>query len=289
MKIAFLGLGAMGYPMASHLVSNHEVVVWNRTAAVAEKHAAEFGTTAASSLAECSGAEVIITILPTSREVDEVVDRLWPDLRAGLLWLDMTSGDPGTSRATARRLETKGIHFVDAPVSGGIPGAENGTLTVMAGGSDQDFAMARDLIAAFATKIVHVGETGTGHAIKALNNVLLGANLWLAAECLVTARKFGIEPARALEVINNGSGRSFVTESLLPSRIVDGKWPLVFKLALHDKDIRIASAMAHEQHVAAPILALTSQLFTAALQALGPDSDYIEVTKYAAGMSGEEW
>src|SRR4051794_38001764 len=135
MKIAFIGLGAMGFPMARHLSKQHELIVWNRTREKAERHASEHGTRAALELAECAAAEVVITMLPTSREVDQIVDRLLPDLRRGTLWIDATSGDPNVSRDTAVRLATRGVAFVDAPVTGATVGAENATLTIMVGGA----------------------------------------------------------------------------------------------------------------------------------------------------------
>ncbi len=286
MKISFIGLGAMGYPMAGHLAGKHEVTVWNRTAEVAQRHAAEFGTRPAATLEECAEASVMITILPTGQEVDEIVDVMLEKLGEGTLWIDCTSGDPVASRRTSARLAGKGVRFVDAPVTGGTPGAAKGTLTVMAGGSEENFREMEAIVESFAAKVVHVGDVGSGHAIKAINNVMLGTHLWIAGECLVLARKFGIDPETVLEVVNAGSGRSFVSESLLPSRVIEGKWPLVFKLALHDKDIRIAASMAHEQHLSTPMLALISQMFTAALHD-NPGADYIEVLKYAASLSGE--
>src|SRR4051794_16444752 len=142
MKIAFVGLGAMGFPMARHLSKQHELLVWNRTREKGERHAREHGTTLASELAECAAAEVIITMLPTSAEVDQIVDKLWNDVRRGTLWIDATSGDPNASRETAVRLATKGIAFVDAPVTGAVVGAENATLTIMVGAAPEDFARA---------------------------------------------------------------------------------------------------------------------------------------------------
>jgi 3-hydroxyisobutyrate dehydrogenase len=194
-----------------------------------------------------------------------------------------------TSGATAKRLRTKGVAFVDAPVTGGTPGAEAGTLTVMIGGAADDFARAAAIVKPYAGKVVHVGAVGSGHAIKAINNAMLATNMWAASECFLMAKRFGIDLRTAFDVINSGSGRSNVTENLLPKRVVDGEWPVTFKLQLHDKDVRIAASMAHEQHLAAPMLALTSQLFTAALENLAEGADYLEVAKYVAAMSGEEW
>ncbi|HVT05349.1 MAG TPA: NAD(P)-dependent oxidoreductase [Thermoanaerobaculia bacterium] len=289
MKIAFIGLGAMGYPMARHVAKNHEVVVWNRTRTVAEKHAAEHGTRLAEMLEWCTEAEVIITVLPTSREVDAIVDELLEDLQTGTLWIDATSGDPETSRATAARLSHHCVEFVDAPVTGAVVGAESGTLTVMVGSSEEGFRRAEPILQTFGKKIVHVGPVGSGHAIKAITNAMMATNLWMAAEGLVVLKKLGIEMKTAFEVINAGSGRSNASENLMPMRIVEGKWPLIFKLALHDKDIRIAAAIAHGEHVSTPMLALTSQLYTAALQNLGDQADYVEVAKFAAMLSGESW
>src|ERR1043165_210029 len=145
MNIGFIGLGAMGFPMARHLAKEHDVTVWNRTREKAERHAREHGTKLARDITHVAAADVIITMLPTSREVDEVVDRLIESVRPGQLWIDATSGDPNVSRVTAKRLADRGVAFVDAPVTGAVVGAENATLTIMIGGSEADFERARDV------------------------------------------------------------------------------------------------------------------------------------------------
>lgn len=289
MKIAFIGLGAMGFPMARHLVAEHDVVVWTRTREKAERHSREHGTTLAEDLTACTQAEAIITMLPTSSEVDEVVAALLPSLRPGTLWIDATSGDPNVSRETARRLAAGGVEFVDAPVTGAVVGAEKATLTIMIGGSEEGFARAREILRLNGKTIIHVGPVGAGHAIKVLTNTIMGATVWITSECLLVAKRFGIDVKTALEVTNAGSGRSNASENLLPMRLRDGQWPLVFKLAHHDKDIRIAATLAHQQHAATPMLALTQHLFTSALNQLGDGADYIEVAKVIAQMNGTEW
>jgi 3-hydroxyisobutyrate dehydrogenase len=289
MKIGFIGLGAMGFPMARHLVEQHEVIVWNRTREKAERHAREHGSHLARDLAQCAEAEVIITMLPTSKEVDEIVAQLEPHLRPGTLWIDATSGDPNVSRETASRLATKGVRFVDAPVTGATIGAENATLTIMVGGSATDFASAEPILKIVGKTIIHVGPVGAGHAIKVLTNSIMGATVWITSECLLLAKQFGIDLKTALAVTNAGSGRSNASENLLPMRLVEGKWPLVFKLVHHDKDIRIAASIAHQQHASTPLLALTQNLFTAALHQLGDKADYIEVAKVIAEMNGTTW
>jgi len=289
MKLAFIGLGAMGFPMARHLTKEHEVIVWNRTREKAERHAREHGSRLAKDLVDCAAADVVITMLPTSREVDEIVDKLLPNLRRGTLWIDATSGDPNVSRETATRLAEKGVAFVDAPVTGATVGAENATLTIMIGGSAEDFARAREILRLCGKTIIHVGPIGAGHAIKVLTNSVMGATVWITTECLLIAKQFGIDMKTAFEVTNAGSGRSNASENLLPMRLRDGKWPLVFKLVHHDKDIRIAASIAHQQHASTPMLALTQQLFTAALHELGDQADYIEVAKIIARMNGSSW
>jgi len=289
MKIAFIGLGAMGFPMARHLSKQHDLLVWNRTREKAERHSREHGTKVANDLADCANADAIITMLPTSVEVDEIVDKLLPSLHPGTLWIDATSGDPNMSRETARRLNEKGVAFVDAPVTGATVGAENATLTIMIGGDASDFERAREILQLCGKTIIHAGSVGSGHAIKVLTNTIMGATVWITSECLLLAKQYGIDLNTALAVTNAGSGRSNASENLLPMRLLDHKWPLVFKLAHHDKDIRIAASIAHQQHAATPMLALTQHLFTASLNQLGEGADYIEVAKIVARMNGTEW
>lgn len=289
MKIGFIGLGAMGYPMARHLAKEHEVVVWNRTREKAERHAREHGTKLANDLAEIANAEVVITMLPTSKEVDEIVDQLESHLEPGTLWIDATSGDPNVSRETACRLAGKNVEFVDAPVTGAVVGAENATLTIMMGGTAEAFERAREILRLNGKTLIHVGPVGAGHAIKVLTNTIMGATVWITSECLLVAKQFGIDIKTALEVTNAGSGRSNASENLLPMRLRDGKWPLVFKLLHHDKDIRIAASLSHQQHAATPMLALTQHLFSSALNQLGEGADYIEVAKIVAQMNGTDW
>jgi len=289
MKIGFIGLGAMGFPMARHLSKQHEVTVWNRTREKAERHAREHGTHLANDLAAAAESEVIITMLPTSTEVDEIVDKLLPTLTRGTLWIDATSGDPNVSKETAKRLAEKGVAFVDAPVTGATVGAENATLTIMVGGSVEDFARAEPILKICGKTIIHAGPVGAGHAIKVLTNSIMGATVWITSECLLLAKQYGIDLKTALAVTNAGSGRSNASENLLPMRLVEHRWPLIFKLVHHDKDIRIATSIAHQQHAATPLLALTQNLFSAALHELGDQADYIEVAKVIARMNGTTW
>src|SRR4051794_17926420 len=192
----------MGYPMARHLAREHEVIVWNRTREKAEKHSRDHGTKLANDLGDVAATDVIITMLPTSREVDEIVDKLMPALRKGTLWIDATSGDPNVSRETAKRLAAKGVDFVDAPVTGAVVGAQNATLTIMIGGSKDAFERAREVLRLNGKTLIHVGEIGAGHAIKVLTNSIMGATVWMTSECLLLAKQLGIDMKTALAVTN---------------------------------------------------------------------------------------
>ena len=178
MKVAFLGLGAIGAPMARHLASRYTLSVWNRTAERAVEFARATGSRAAASPADAvRGATLAVTCLPTSREVEQLLEGpegMLAAFDAGATLVDCTSGDPATSRRIAERLAARGVGFVDAPVSGGVSGAVKGILTIMCGGDESAMQRARPVLEAFGEKIVHCGPVGAGHAVKAVNQALLG-------------------------------------------------------------------------------------------------------------------
>ena len=285
MKLSFVGLGAMGYPIAGHLArKGNAVTVWNRTAGVAEKHAAEHGTSPAKALEEVADrAEVLFTCLPTSAEVDSIADRLGDRLRRGTVWVDATSGDPDASRKTAERLAGLGVDFLDAPVSGGLAGARKGTLTTMVGGSEPALGRARAAIAAYSARIVHVGGPGSGHALKAINNTLLAVHILAAAEGLLTLERNGIPIEKALEVLNASSGRSNVTENLLGTPLASGEFPVTFKLGLLEKDVRIGAKIVREAGLEAPLTALAVEVVRNAKALLGAGADYLEMARVVRG------
>lgn len=292
MRVAFLGLGAIGTPMAARCAAVHQLVVWNRTSARAEAFAVEYGAAAVATPREAASAsEVVITCLPLSADVMALLDApdgLLAGLRPGSLLVDCTSGDPETSRRIAARLAQHDIGFVDAPVSGGPPLAREGRLTVMCGGSHADVARAGEAVAPFAGKVVHLGEVGTGHALKAINNSLLASQILAAAEGLVLAAKAGIRPAQAVEVINASSGRSFVTEVLVPERVLTGAWPPLFRLALMEKDVGIMHNLAGQLGVADPVLGEVREQLRQLRSLLGENADYLDPIRDAESRAGVE-
>jgi 3-hydroxyisobutyrate dehydrogenase len=292
MRVAFLGLGAIGTPMAARLAKQFDLTVWNRTADKATAFAAAHRcTVAATPLEAATGAEVVITCLPTSRDVESLLDGpvgLLAGMGPGTLLLDCTSGDPETTRRIGARLAPLGIEFADAPVSGGTNGAEAGTLTVMVGGGEDTFRRARPVLDTFGRRVEHMGPLGAGHAMKAVNNALLGVNLLAVGEGLTALVKSGIPAQKAVEVLNASSGRSFVSEYLVPERVLTRLFPVTFRLALLDKDARIGAEFLEEQGVAGPVLHLASELLAQARAALGEEADYLAPIQMIEREAGVE-
>jgi 3-hydroxyisobutyrate dehydrogenase len=290
--VAFLGLGAIGRPMAVRVAARFPLTVWNRTGARATELAAEVGARAAPTAREAAaGAAIVITCLPTSAEVEALLDGpdgLLAGLSPGALLVDCTSGDPATSRRIAGRLEPLGFGFVDAPVSGGTNGAESGTLTVMVGGDPQLFDRAAPVLSAFGSRIVRMGPVGSGHAMKAVNNALLAVNILAVGEGLAALVKAGVPARTALNVLNASSGRSFVSETLVPERVLTGAFPKTFKLTLLQKDAGIAAGLLRDTHVSGPMIDLAYQLYGEARSTLGDGADYLEAIRVIEQQSGAE-
>jgi 3-hydroxyisobutyrate dehydrogenase len=284
MRVTFVGLGAIGRPMAMHLAQQHELTVYNRTTARATDFARRYSARVADTPRQAAeAADVVVTCLPTSREVEALLDGsngLLAGLRRGAMLLDCTSGDPASSRRIAQRLAEKDIAFADAPVSGGTNGAEAGTLTVMVGADASTFQRARPLLEAFGQRIEHMGPVGTGHAMKAVNNALLAVNILAVGEGLAALVKAGVPARTAVEVLNASSGRSFVSESLVPERVLTGAWPRTFRLALLDKDVGIACDLLKDTGVSGAMIATSGQLLDEARAALGEEADYLEAIRW---------
>ena len=292
MNVAFLGLGALGTPMAARLAQRDPVTVWNRTAArgvaFAKEHRARLASTPRETV---TGADAIVTGLPTSREVEgllEGADGILAGIAAGAILVDCTSGDPATSRRIAARLEERNVAFADAPVSGGPPAAAAGTLTVMIGAAPDAFARAREVVSAFGKRIEHVGPVGAGDALKSVNNALLAANILAAAEGLTALVKAGVPARKAVEVINASSGRSFVTEALVPERVLAGTWPRLFRLALLDKDVGIAVGVLDGAGVPGPLLTRVRELTAELRSDLGEEADYLDPIRRAERRAAVE-
>ena len=283
-SIAFLGLGAMGWRMAAHLPKTcQDVRVWNRSFDKAEAHALQFSTTA-TPIEQAVQADVIFSCLPTSQDVAVLIAAHPP--KSGSIWIDCTSGEPEMAKILAAQLLAYGVYFLDAPVSGQTIGAEKGTLTVMIGGDMAALDRARPAIEPFAGLIQHVGASGAGFAVKAVNNMLLAVNLWAAAEGFSTLKAHGVDLNGALTCINASSGRSMATEMVLPQRVFNRSFPTTFALDLLTKDTAIALDLVHQAKLPAPLLALTQSLYRAASHTTAPNSDFSAVVQLLETWSG---
>ena len=228
-RIGFIGLGNMGTPMAGNLVrGGHQVMGYDIAAERARQFAQASAARATESLAELAAhAEIVITMLPTSREVREALmeaqgGALVGNLRKGAIVIDMSSADPVATRALGGELAQRGIVLVDAPVSGGVPRAKDGTLAIMIGGEPPAVAAVKPVLGAMGKSLFEVGALGCGHAMKALNNFLAATSSAAASEAIVIGRKFGLDPAVMTDVINSSTGRSFVSESLIKQHVLSG-------------------------------------------------------------------
>lgn len=290
--VAFLGLGAIGAPMARHLAAPEFTLrVWNRTATKAAEFAAKHGAAHADTArAAVDGADFIITCFSTSADVEATLEGV-AGIEAGLapnaVFVDCTSGDPAASKRIAARLAKKHVAFLDAPVSGGVAGAEIGTLTVMVGGDATVLRRAMPVLETFGEKIVHCGPIGAGHAVKAVNQAMLAVHIWSLGEGLTALARSGVDPAVALDVINASSGRSNASQNLFPKRVLTRAFPRTFRLALLDKDIGIAARTLRDQKVPAPLIQLAAELVSMAHRELGEEADHVEAVKVIERMAGE--
>ena len=270
--------------MAQHLAKPpFELAVWNRTAGRAREFAKSNGSRVGSTPADAArGAEVVITCLPSSREVREVLERpdgLLAAMANGSTLVDCTSGDPAESREFAKMLAQRGVAFMDAPVSGGVIGARAGTLTVMCGGEPEVLDRVRRVLEAFGKKIVLCGPVGSGHAVKSVSNALLAVHVWSLAEGLAALTRLGVSAAVALDVINASAGRSNASQNLFPERVLTRAFPRTFRLALLDKDIGIATKLASEAGVPVPVIDMAARLIHEARLELGEEADHVEAAK----------
>jgi len=289
--VAFLGLGAIGTPMAEHVAKTTDLVVWNRTKAKADAFAAATGARVAWTPCDAAcEADIIITCLPSSVEVEQIViqtDGILEGLRPNAVLVDCTSGHPAVSQRIAHMVRDKGGFFMDAPVSGGVSGAQAATLTVMCGGDAAVLERVRPVLQTFGAKIVLCGGVGCGDALKAVNNALLALHIWSTGEGLVMLKKMGVDPAVALDVINASSGRSNASMNLFPERVLTRAFPNTFRLALLDKDVRIAADIAARTETPAALITLAGELFARAHEHLGENVDHVAAVKLLEKLAGD--
>ena len=291
-RIGFVGIGNMGWPMAANLVgAGYQVTVADARRAQADNFVQQVGGTTAASLAALAAAsDIVITILPTSTQVGEVVadgaDTLLAGLRPGSLVIDMTSGQPATTKALAGRVAAAGGAMIDAPVSGGVSRAKTGQLAIMAGGTAEAIERARPVLEAMGASILVCGDVGAGQAMKALNNLCSAGGFLVALEALVIGQKFGLDPGLMTDVLNVSTGMNNATQKKLRQFVLSRSFDSGFSLDLMVKDLSIATQMSRESGVPAPFAALCREHWAAGLGVLGPGQDHTGMAKFCEMLAG---
>jgi len=271
MNIGYIGIGIMGQPMAFNLLkAGHLLTIYNRTADKCRALAAQ-GAVIAESPADVAGrVEVLFINVPDSPDVENVLfgpDSVNDNPSAGLIVIDNSTISPAATRDFARRLSEKGVHYLDAPVSGGDIGAQKGTLAIMVGGEKPIFQKCLGLLEILGSKIVYVGPVGMGQTCKACNQLFCALHMLACAEGITLAKKAGLDPAAMVDVVSSGAGGSWALANLGP-KIIDGDYAPGFMIDLLAKDLRIVMELAQQSQTPIPGTSLAQQFFTAA-QALG--------------------
>jgi 3-hydroxyisobutyrate dehydrogenase len=291
--IAFIGLGQMGRPMAARLAAaGYRVRAFDSAAAqrAGFVEAAGGAAVAASAAAAAAGAEAVVTMLPDGRIVRDVLLGGGAAARAmaeGSVVVDMSSSSPLDTRATGEALAELGIDMVDAPVSGGVKRAVDGTLAVMAGGRPASVRRLTPLLKVVGASVFATGPLGSGHAMKALNNFVSAAGLVAAAEALLIGRRFGLDPRLMVDVLNASTGRNNSTENKLTQQVLSGAYASGFALGLMAKDLETAAALARDAGVGTPLAGAQARLWREAEAALGDGADHTEIFRYLEGLAGE--
>jgi 3-hydroxyisobutyrate dehydrogenase len=279
-RVGFVGLGHMGVPMTGRLVAaGHEV----RGCDVAPAAGARAGGAPLDSLADAAtGADAVVLMLPTSAIVRQVVldEGLLDAVEPGGLIVDMGSSDPTQTRELSAEAEQRGVRYVDAPVSGGVVGAEAGTLTIMAGGAEADLECCRPIFDAVGGKVVHAGPVGAGHALKALNNLLSATNFLITLEAVTAGARFGLDPKAMVEAINDSTGRSWATEHKVPQFVEPRSFTSGFAMRLMVKDIQTARALAHATGSPFTLGDASVALWEQAAETLPDDADHTEIARW---------
>jgi 3-hydroxyisobutyrate dehydrogenase len=288
-RVGFVGLGTMGGAMAANVArAGFPVIAWNRTPGRGDA-LAELGVTLVASPAAVAGAsDVLVSIVSDTPDVEAVLfgpDGVEAGAETGLLVVDMSTISPSATRSFAERLATKGVHYLDAPVSGGSEGAKKGTLSIFVGGDVADLDRGRPVLEKMGTTITHMGAIGSGQAAKAINQVILAGTYLGVAEGIVLAIKAGLDVDRLVAALGGGAAQSWVLANR-SGRMAANDYPLGFKVSLHRKDLGIALQLARETGTTLPISALAEQLELGLIGRGHGDDDVSAVARTIRELSG---
>ncbi len=289
MKIGFIGLGTMGVGMSLNLLkAGHEVSVHNRTREKEESVAKEGARRAQSPREAAEGAEVIVTMVSDTPDVEQVVlgdEGIIHDAPQGAIVIDMSTISPAATRQMAEALSAKGIKMLDAPVSGGPEGANNGTLAIMVGGDTDAFEKALPILKIMGKTVTHVGPIGAGQITKAINQIMIAGTYLSVAEGLTLGMKAGLDMEKVISAISGGAASSWVLHNR-GINVVKNDYPLGFRVKLHHKDLGIALQTARELEVTLPATALVEQIENGLIASGHADDDVSAIGRAIRKQSG---
>jgi 2-hydroxy-3-oxopropionate reductase len=290
-RIAFIGLGIMGLPMAKNLVTaGYDVVGYNRSQEAIDKLVAAGGAGATGIADAVKDADVVITMVPDSPDVAGVVqgpDGVFANAKAGALWIDNSSIRPDVAKELAEEAVAAGLGVVDAPVSGGEQGAIDAVLSIMVGGSAEDFAAAEPVLNAIGKTIVHVGPAGAGQTVKAANQLIVAVNIQALAEAVTFLEAFGVDTDAALKVLGGGLAGSKVLDQK-GQKMLNRDFAPGFRLALHNKDLGIVTSAARSVGVTVPLGSAVAQLVNALVARGDGGLDHSGLFKLTTELSGRD-
>jgi 3-hydroxyisobutyrate dehydrogenase len=280
MRVGFIGIGNMGWPMAANIAkAGHQLTVFDLDSEKSSRFAREHSCQAESGLAEIAANEIVVTMLPTGQIVRNVIleaqdGAFVKALRPGALVIDMSSSEPVGTRELGKVLDRDGVVLIDAPVSGAVPRAKTGTLAIMIGGNDKAaIERAKPLLLSMGQQLFETGPLGTGHAMKALNNYIAAAGYTAVAEALLIGQRFGLDQEKMVDILNVSTGRNFTTEVMVKEHVLGGKFATGFALGLMAKDVRIAADLGEAVHLDAPVSRLIRERWALARERLGATND----------------
>ena len=290
-KIGFVGLGIMGKPMARNLLkAGYEVTVYDIVGEAVEEVVGDGATPASSSREVAAATDKIITMLPDSADSEKVIlgpDGVLEGASAGKTIIDMSSIAPLVSQRIAAQCAEKGVEMLDAPVSGGEPGAVNATLAIMVGGKQEIFDENFELLKTMGSNVVLTGDIGAGGVTKLANQIIVAANIEALAEALVLSTKAGVDPEKVFNAIRGGLAGSNVMEAKAPM-MLSRNFRAGFRIRLHQKDLRNVLQTGQELNVPLPVTALLQQMLGALVNDGEQDSDHSALLKFVEGLAGIE-
>ncbi len=284
MKTAFVGLGAMGWPMALNLHKAHLLTaVYNRSYAKADALAKETGCRAAKNLSDLADCEAVVLCVTADADVLAVVDALATTLKPGSLVMDCSTVSAETAREAAKRLKVRGIEFLDCPVSGGTEGAKHGTLAIMCGGEPAAFERAQPVLQALGKRLALMGPAGAGQATKAVNQIMVAGIAQAVTEAMAFAEAQGLSLDKVIEVVGSGAAASWFLTNRGPN-MLRMQFPLGFKVSLHQKDLGIVQAMAAAQGVQLPVVEMTRVHYRRLIETGSGDEDISSLFRIKQAM-----